>query len=196
MQRRALFFPLLLLPLLQGCVAVVAGGAVFGVAHDRRGGDVVISDRRTQLGITDLINRDKQIVHGNYRVKAVVYDGAVLLVGQVESAALKQRAQASAATIDGAQRVINELEVTDQPYGFWHRRQDNALAARVKTALLDITSMPGFDATRVNVTSANHIVYLMGMVSHEEGDAAADIARNVGGVDKVVKLFEYREPDA
>jgi len=33
----------------------------------------------------------------------------------------------------------------------------------------------------------------MGMVSHEEGDAAADIARDTGGVDKVVKLFEYTD---
>jgi len=193
---KGLFVALLMLPLLHGCVAMVAGGAAFGVAHDRRGGDVVIGDRRTQLGITDLVNRDKQIVHGNYRVKAVVYDGVVLLVGQVESAALKQRAQAKAESIEGAQRVVNELEVTDAPYGFWHRRQDNVLSARVKTALLDITSMPGFDATRVNVTSADHVVYLMGIVSHEEADAATEIARNVGGVDKVVKLFEYREPDA
>lgn len=193
---KRLFVALLMLPLLHGCVAMVAGGAAFGVAHDRRGGDVVIGDRRTQLGITDLVNRDKQIVHGNYRVKAVVYDGVVLLVGQVESAALKQRAQAKAESIEGAQRVVNELEVTDAPYGFWHRRQDNVLSARVKTALLDITSMPGFDATRVNVTSADHVVYLMGIVSHEEADAATEIARNVGGVDKVVKLFEYREPDA
>jgi len=120
----------------------------------------------------------------------------VLLVGQVESAATKQRAQTIAADIEGAQRVSNELEITTEPYGFWHRREDNAQAARIKTALLDITSMPGFDATRVNVTSANHVVYLMGIVSHEEADAATEIVRNVGGVDKVVKLFEYREPDA
>lgn len=193
---KRIFFVLLLLPLLHGCVVVVAGGAALGIAHDRRGGDVVISDRRTQLGITDLVNRDKQIVHGNYRVKAVVYAGAVLLVGQVESAEMKQRAQAKAESIEGAERVINELEITDDPYGFWHRRQDNALSARVKAALLDITSMPGFDATRVNVTSANHVVYLLGLVSHEEADAATEIARNVGGVDKVVKLFVYREPDA
>ena len=129
-------------------------------------------------------------------VKVVVYNGTVLLVGQVESAATKQRAQTIAADIEGAQRISNELEITAEPYGFWRRREDNAQAARIKTALLDITSMPGFDATRVNVTSANHVVYLMGIVSHEEADAATEIVRNVGGVDKVVKLFEYREPDA
>ena len=187
---------LLALPLLHGCIAVLAGAVGAGVVHDRRGGDVVVNDRRAQLGITDAINRDKAIVHSNFRVKVVVYNGTVLLCGQVESAAMKQRAGAKADEIQGAQRVVNELEVTTGAYGFWRRREDNALSARVKTALLDITSMSGFDATRVNVTSANHVVYLMGIVSHEEGDAAGDIVRNVGGVDRVVKLFDYREPDS
>jgi len=193
---KRIFLLLLMLPLLHGCIVVAAGGAVLGVVHDRRGGDVIINDRRAQLGITNAINLDKGIVHNNYRVKVVVYNGTVLLVGQVESAATKQRAQTIAADIEGAQRISNELEITAEPYGFWRRREDNAQAARIKTALLDITSMPGFDATRVNVTSANHVVYLMGIVSHEEADAATEIVRNVGGVDKVVKLFEYREPDA
>jgi osmotically-inducible protein OsmY len=187
---------LLLLPMLHGCIIVAAGGAAVGAAvHDRRGGDVMISDRRTQLGITDAINRDKQIVYSNFRVKAVVYNGTVLLLGQVVSAEMKRRAQTIAESIEGTQRVENQIEITDDPDGFWRRRGDNALAVRVKTALLDITSMPGFDASRVNVTALNHVVYLMGVVSHEEADAATEIVRNVGGVDKVVKLFEYHEPD-
>jgi len=184
--------------MLHGCIAVLAGGAAVGadVAHDRRGGDVVINDRRTQLGITDAINRDKQIVHGNYRVKAVVYRGTVLLCGQVASDALRQRAQSIAQNIDGAERVLNELVVTDDPQGFWSRRNDNALTLRIKAALLDIVSMPGFDATRVHVTTSDHVVYLMGVVTHEEADAVTEIVRNIGAVEKVVKLFDYREPDA
>ncbi len=189
---------LLLAPFLHGCIAVIAGGAAVGagVAHDRRGGDVVIDDKRTQLGILDAINRDKEIVHGNYRVKPVVYRGTVLLLGQVASEPLKQRAQAIAAGIEGAERVVNEVVVTDDPQGFWSRRTDNALSLRIKTALFDITSMPGFDTTRVNVTTSDHVVYLMGLVSHEEADAVTEIVRNVNGVARVVKLFDYREPDA
>src|SRR3954468_18427105 len=116
---------LLALPLLHGCVAVLAGAVGAGVVHDRRGGDVVVNDRRAQLGITDAINRDKAIVHSNFRVKVVVYNGTGLLCGQGESAAMKERAAAKAQEIEGAQRVVNELEVTSDPYGFWHRREDN-----------------------------------------------------------------------
>jgi osmotically-inducible protein OsmY len=192
---KKLIFLLFLLPLLHGCVFVIAGGAVAGadVIHDRRGAGTVVADRRLQLAVIDAINRDRDLVRGDYRVKVVVYNGTVLLCGQAASAELKQRAQTIAASIEGGRRVVNEIEVSDEPEGFWRRRADNALTARIKTALLDITSLPGFDPTRVNVTVAHRVVYLMGMVSHEEAEAVAAVARDVGGVDSVVKVFEYTD---
>lgn len=186
---------LLALPLLHGCFAIVAGGAVAGanVAHDRRSFGRVVADRDLQLSVLDRINRDKALVRDNNHVKVVVYDGVMLLCGQLRSAELKQRAQTIAESFEGVARLVNEIEVTDDPQGFWRRRRDNAQSARVKTALLDVTSMPGFDPTRINVTSAHGVVYLMGIVSHEEDAAATEIARNVAGVEKVVKLFEYTD---
>jgi osmotically-inducible protein OsmY len=186
---------LLALPLLHGCFAVVAGGAVAGagVVHDRRSFGRVLEDRNLQLSVLNKINGDKAMVRDNNHVKVVVYDGVMLLCGQLRSAELKQRAQTIAESFEGVARLVNDIEVTDEPQGFWRRRQDNAQAARVKTAMLDITSMPGFDPTRVNVTAAHGVVYLMGLVTHEEDDAATTIARNVGGVDKVVKVFEYTD---
>ena len=190
-----LFLLLVALPLLHGCFAVVAGGAVTGanVAHDRRSLGRVLEDRNLQLSVLDKLNRDKDMVRDNNHVKVVVYDGVMLLCGQVRTAELKQRAQTVAESFEGVARLVNDIEVTDEPQGFWRRRQDNAQSARVKTALLDITSMPGFDPTRINVTTAHGVVYLMGLVTHEEDDAATEIARNVGGVDKVVKVFEYTD---
>src|SRR5437868_1709747 len=140
-------FLLLVLPLLHGCFAVVAGGAVAGanVVHDRRSFGRVLEDRNLQLSVLDRINRDKTMVRDNNHVKVVVYDGIMLLCGQVRNAELKQRAQAVAESFEGIDRLINDIEVTDEPEGFWRRRQDNAQSARVKTALLDITSMQGFD---------------------------------------------------
>ena len=34
-------------------------------------------------------------------------------------------------------------------------------------------------------------VYLMGLVSQREGDAATEVARSTNGVQKVVRVFEY-----
>jgi len=192
---KKILFVLLALPLLHGCIAVFAGGAVAGanVVHDRRSFGRVLEDRNLQLSVLDKINRDKAMVRDNNHVKVVVYDGIVLLCGQLRSAELKQRAQAIAESFEGIARLVNDIEVTDAPQGFWRRREDNAQSARVKTALLDITSMPGFDPTRINVTAAHGVVYLMGLVTHEEDAAVTEIARNVGGVDKVVKVFEYTD---
>jgi len=195
MYMRRLFLLALALPLLHGCFAVVAGGAVTGanVVHDRRSFGRVLEDRNLQLSVVDKINRDKELVRDNNHVKVVVYDGVMLLCGQLRSAELKQRVQGIAESFEGVTRLVNDIEVTDAPQGFWRRRQDNAQSARVKTALLDITSMPGFDPTRINVTAAHGVVYLMGLVTHEEDEAATEIARNVSGVDKVVKVFEYTD---
>lgn len=180
--------------MLQGCLLAVAGAGVAAgasVAHDRRDASTVFGDRRLALRASDAINRDKAFVQDDNFVHVVVYNGTVLLCGQLRSADLKQRAQAEVEPLEGIQRVVNEIEVTDDPIGFWHRRADNTMTARVKAALLDITSLPGFDPSRVNVTTVNSVVYLMGMVSHEEADAVVDVARNVTGVAKVVKVFEY-----
>jgi osmotically-inducible protein OsmY len=185
----------LALPALHGCLLVVAGGVVAGadVVHDRRGAGTIVEDRRIQLDILDAINRDKELIKGDYRVKVAVYNDVVLLCGQAPSAELRQRAQHVAEGEAGVKRVVNEIEITDDPIGFWRRRQDNAMSARVKAALLDITSMPGFDPTRVSITTSNHIVYLMGLVNHEEADASVEVVRGLAGVDKVVKVFEYTD---
>ena len=192
--RKSILLLAMATPLLHGCLLAVAGAGVaagVGVAHDRRDASTVFDDRRLALRASDAINRDKAFVHDGNFVHAVVYNGSVLLCGQVREAELKQRAQTQVEHLDGVKRVVNEIEVADEPLGFWRRRVDNTTTARVKTALLDITSLGDFDPSRINVTTVNGVVYLMGMVSREEADAAVDAARNVAGVAKVVKVFEY-----
>jgi osmotically-inducible protein OsmY len=180
------------LPLLGGCaVAVVGVAAGASAAHDRRGAETYMDDKRIYLGAYDTLNKDKELALKN-SVIIVVYDGVMLLVGEVRTEELKQRAERLVSGFEGTRRIINELEVRE-PEGFWSHREDNGLTGRVKTALLDLTSMPDFDPTRVNVTTAHRVVYLMGKVTHEEDDAVTAIARDVSGVEKVVKLFEYTD---
>jgi len=191
--RPILLISLVLAPaLLGGCaVAVVGVAAGASAAHDRRGASTYMDDKRIYLGAYDNINKDKELALKN-NVIIVVYNGVMLLVGEVRTPELKQRAERLVSGFEGTQRIINELEVRE-PEGFWSRREDNGLTARVKTGLLDLTSLPDFDPTRVNVTTAHRVVYLMGKVSHEEDDAVTGIARDTPGVEKVVKVFEYTD---
>jgi osmotically-inducible protein OsmY len=185
---------LILLPLLGGCVAAVTAGAIAtgSSVHDRRGFGTVVDDKRIQLGAYDEINRDKELVLKN-RVMIAVYNGVMLLMGEVRTPDLKQRAEQTVTGFEGVRRIVNEIDVME-PEGFWTRRNDNKITARVKLALTDITSVPGFDATKVKVSTAHRTVYLMGLLSTEEVEIVTEIARNVPGVERVVKVFEYTEP--
>jgi osmotically-inducible protein OsmY len=89
-------------------------------------------------------------------------------------------------------RVDNEIDVMPIP-PFSQRAADAALTARVKASLLNITSLPGFDPGRVNVSTAHGNVYLMGLLSHREAGAVTDIVRHVAGVQKVVRIFDYTD---
>jgi osmotically-inducible protein OsmY len=182
---------LVVLPLLGGCFAAVVGGAAVGAraAHDRRDIGSYVDDKRIYLGAYDALNKDKELALKN-RVVIVVYDGVMLLAGEVRTNELKQRAERLVSGFEGTRRIVNELDVRE-PIGFWSRRRDNTITLHVKTALLDLTSLEGFDPTRVNVTTAHRTVYLMGKVTREEDEAVTGIARDVRGVEKVVKLFEY-----
>src|SRR5690606_9927838 len=140
---------LLVLPLLGGCVAVVATGAVAtgSSIHDRRGFGTVVDDKRIQLSAYDDLNEDKELVLEN-RVMISVYNGVMLLTGEVRRPELKQRAERIVTGFEGVRRLVNEIDIMPRE-GFWSGRNDNKISARVKLALTDITSLPGFDVTRV-----------------------------------------------
>lgn len=185
--------PALLISLLSGCAAVVVTGAVAvgSSAHDRRGFNTVLDDKRIQMGAYDSLNRDKELVIQN-RVMIAVYNGVMLLMGEVRTAELKQRAESAVTGFAGVHRIVNEIEIME-PEGYWTNRGDNTITGHVKMALNDATSVPGFDATRIKVSTAHRVVYLMGLVTPEEETMVTEYARNVAGVERVVKVFEYIE---
>ncbi|WP_304985560.1 BON domain-containing protein [Coxiella-like endosymbiont] len=49
----------------------------------------------------------------------------------------------------------------------------------------------GLHSSNLKVVAENKVVYLMGMVSPKQAAMAADVARRISGVEKVVKVFEY-----
>ena len=70
--------------------------------------------------------------------------------------------------------------------------QDTRIEAEVKAALVGDTSA---NLTRVGVLSAEGVVYLSGTVaSAEERARAADLARAVSGVRRVVNTLQVRPP--
>jgi osmotically-inducible protein OsmY len=48
-----------------------------------------------------------------------------------------------------------------------------------------------FHLPHVKVVTEAGAVYLLGLVSQREGEAATEVARSTNGVQKVVRVFEY-----
>ena len=190
---RHVVFAAAIVPLLSGCFAAVVGGAAAGAgaAHDRRSFGTVVGDRNIQLSAYDNLNKDKELALKN-NVSITVYNGVMLLAGEVRTAELKERAERRASGFDGIRRVVNDIEIRE-PEGFWSRRRDDTINVHAKTALLDIVDIEGFDPTRVNLTTVHRTVYVMGFVTREEAERVIEVVRNVNGVEKVVRVLEYSD---
>ncbi len=171
-----------------GCVGVLAGGAVTGasVAHDQRTAGTVLDDQATEMKAVRAVDADpalKETVHVNF----TSYNLVLLVTGEAPTEELRQKVIGIAREQPRVRQVYDELVIAG-PSTLTERSSDSLLTARVKTQLFTLKE---FDATRVKVVTERGVVYLLGLLSRADADRATEIARSVGGVQKVVKLFEY-----
>lgn len=141
------------------------------------------------VGIEHVVMRE---IKADERLKpahliVVSVDGVVLLAGQLPTEELKTAAQEAAERVRKVRKIHNEIEVAP-PTNIGVRTNDKWMKTKVKTALL---SDENVDANLIKVVVENSVIYLMGTLPRQAGDAAAEIARSVFGVQKVVKVFEY-----
>lgn len=115
------------------------------------------------------------------------YNGVVLLAGQTPRPDLKATAEQAASAVQRVKVVHNELQVI-QPSSAMARSNDAWLTTKIKTQMLADSTIPG---TRIKVVTENGIVYLLGLVTQQEGARATNLVQGVGGVQRIVKLFEY-----
>src|SRR5690606_13652878 len=176
---------------LSACAPLVVGGAAATTA-------VVITDRRTsgaQLEDQNIaFKAERQIsekLGDAARVNAMSYNSVVLLTGDVPSEAAKAQATTVAQGIQHVKSVVNQLNVGPAA-SFTTRSNDTWLTSKVKTALLNTKYVP---SATIAVTTDRSVVYLMGLVTEAEGNYAATAASEVGGVAKVVKLYEIISRD-
>lgn len=174
--------------LLQGCAAVVVAGAAgtASVANDRRTVGAYIDDESIELKISGIISTDEELRNQTH-VSAVSINGDVLLVGQVPGEAMRSRLIDEVQKIPGVRKVNNQLRLMT-PTRLSTRTHDTWLTSVVKGKLI----ASDVDASAIKVITENSEVFLMGLVSHQEGDTAASVASNVSGVTRVIKVFQYR----
>ena len=74
------------------------------------------------------------------------------------------------------------------PTSLLSRTNDSWLTSKVKSQLLTADDLEG---GRIKVVTENGVVYLMGKITRQEGDLAVDLTRQVYGIQKIVKVFQY-----
>lgn len=172
--------------LLTSCVgAVVVGAAGSMIVYDRRSLTMIEKDARIFYVISRAIAK-----HGGYRhshLSITSNNQVVLLAGEVTSDALRADAQQIAQTTPNVRRVYNELTISE-PISIRQRSEDTIITGQVRANML---AQKGLESGSIRIITENGVVHLMGIATHEQANLAVNVARQVPGVRKVVKIFQY-----
>jgi len=176
--------------LLGACVPMVIGGAAVG-------GSMVVSDRRTAGA--QLEDQAIEVKAGNAvsallgdrgHVNVTSYNLMVLLTGEVPTEADKAAVEKAVSQIEHVRAVVNDLAAMPNS-SYSARSNDSVITGKVKAAFFDASDL---SANSIKVVTERSIVFLMGRVTEAEAKRAVELARSVGGVQKVVRVFEIITP--
>lgn len=185
-----LLIVLLLPAILGGCVAaaVTATGTGAAVAVDKRTTGTMIEDQSIELKAKTALANDEEI-SDNAHINVTSYNTVVLVTGEAPTDAMRERIIDIIRNIPKVSHVYNEVSVA-APSSLMSRSSDSLITSKVKTRLLSAEDVPGLN---IKVVTDKGAVYLMGLITREEAERATDVARRTGGVQKVVKLFQYTD---
>lgn len=180
----------LCVPFLAGCFGAAAVGVGTGalMLADRRNSETFVSDESMELRALSRIN-------GKYgdkvHVNVASYNRMLLLTGEVPNADVKADVEKLAIEVPSVKSISNELAIAG-PSSFGGRGNDSYITSKVKARFIDANK---FAANHVKVITEAGVVFLLGLVTQAEANAAVEIARTTGGVQKVVRVFEIISPE-
>ncbi len=169
-----------------GCAPLVVGGAAVGgalVATDRRTSGTQLEDQAIELKAG---NRVGEVLGERGHVNLTSYNRTLLITGEVPSDADRQAVDRAVAGVENLRSVVNELGVLGNS-SLTSRSSDAIVTSKVKATFVDAKDL---QSNAFKVVTERGTVYLMGRVTEREATRATELARNIGGVEKVVRVFE------
>ena len=173
---------------LAGCVPVIVAGAAGGaamVATDRRTTGTQVDDETIELKVAE---QARSQFGDRIHLNATSYNGVVLLTGEVPDQGTWASVGAIAKETEKVRVVSNELVVAPNA-ALSARSNDTYITSKVKSRMIETNVFP---PNAVKVVTERGVVYLMGIVTMQEGNAAGETAATTSGVVRVVKVFQYR----
>lgn len=174
---------------LQGCIFVVgaaAGAAAIAVVYDHRTISNTLQDTKIANRIVDKIKANPELRNDSH-INVTVFNRVVLLTGETPKQEWRQKAEDVAKSVPEVARVYNQLSIQG-PTSSLTRTSDSWITTKIKSQMLATEDLK---SSSIKVVTENGIVYLMGIVTRQQADISVDIARQITGVQKVVKIFQY-----
>ena len=183
--RTAWIAVLMLAGILSGCVAGGSGNAL-NSANERRTQGTVLDDQNIE-------NKAQQRIVDKYKagtqVTVTCFNRFALLTGQAPNEASKMDIERIVGGIPPVKGIANEIRVGGIANSN-ARSSDSGVSGDVRRRF---QSSKAFNYEQIRVFTESGVVYLMGIVTHAEADAASEIASTTNGVQKVVRVFEYMD---
>lgn len=181
---------LLCLPVLAGCFGAAAVGVGTGalMLTDRRNSETFISDQGMELRAA---NRIRENYGDKVHVNVTSYNRMLLLTGEAPTEVIKADVEKLVSAVPNVKSITNELAIAG-PSSYGGRSNDSYITSKVKARFVDANK---FSPNHVKVVTEAGAVFLLGLVTQTEADAAVEIARTTGGVQKVVRVFEIISPE-
>lgn len=175
---------------LQGCIfaaGCAAGAAAIAVVYDHRTISNVVQDNDLNMQISEKLNGAPQLKDSH--VNVTVFNRVALLTGETPNPQARDEAQRLASSVPNIVKVYNQITIQG-PTSSLTRTSDTWITTKVKAQMLTVKDLK---SSSIKVVTENGTVFLMGIVTRAQADTSVDIARQVSGVQKVVKVFQYRD---
>ncbi|BEV73027.1 MULTISPECIES: BON domain-containing protein [unclassified Paludibacterium] len=171
---------------LSGCLPLVAGGVAGTamVATDRRTSGAYVDDQSIELKATSQLGQKFPKAHVNVNS----FNRTALMTGEVASDDERTKVEMLVRALPGVKRVEN-YTVVAEPSTFGQRNNDTWITTKVRSRL--ISGEGNYSSQAIKLVTERGVVYMLGLVTRAEGDAAAAVVSQTAGVQKVVTLFEY-----
>lgn len=189
--KKTLLLLFMVLPL-TGCMAAAAGvaGATIGgaILYDKRSVNTMHKDQEAIQTAQYQLDTDPMLRNHSH-ITVSVFNNVALLVGQADTAEIRDRAYQIVSRVKTVNKIYNEIFI-NAPISVSRRTQDAWLTTKIRT---NMAAKSGLHSNDIKVITENGVVYLMGTVTRKQAALAIDVARRVSGIRKVVKVFEYEK---
>jgi len=184
-RRTALAALLLASGLLGACAPLLIGGAAAGamMATDRRSAGAQVDDQVIETKAASALSA---LLVERAHVNATSYNRMVLLTGEVPTEADRVAVAKSVSQIDTVRSIVNDVAVMPNS-SLSNRSNDSLITSKVKAEFVGTSDL---STNTIKVVTERGVVFLMGLVTETEAKRAVEVTRGVGGVQKVVRVFE------